>query len=78
MFPFTPVELHRGWLVGEERIITAAPGTFTFGDEDAVTVYWYGADGALTENAGEERVEDGRRLIRLNLTDREMAVIARE
>ena len=32
MFPFTPVELHRGWLIGKERIITAVPGTFTLGD----------------------------------------------
>ena len=32
MFPFTPVELHHGWLLGRERSITAVPGTFTFGD----------------------------------------------
>ncbi len=30
MFPFTPVELHEGWLVGKERIITAVSGTFTW------------------------------------------------
>jgi hypothetical protein len=28
MFPFTPVELHGGWLVGEERILTAVSGEF--------------------------------------------------
>ena len=66
MFPFTPVELHRGWLLGEERLITCVPGT-TLGDEDPVTVYWYGADGALTDRSGEQRVEDGRRLLRLDL-----------
>lgn len=78
MFPFTPVELHRGWLVGEERIITAVPGTFTFGDEEQVTVYWYGADGALTDKTANERIEGGRRLISLDLSDREMAVIERD
>ncbi len=77
MFPFTPVELHRGWLLGEERILTAVPGTFTLGNDDEVTVYWYGADGALTEKTGEERIEDGKRLIRLALAEDEMAVIER-
>lgn len=77
MFPFTPVELHRGWLLGEERIVTAVPGTFTFGDEEPVTVYRYGADGALMERGGEERVEAGRRLVRLDLAEGEMAVIER-
>ena len=28
MFPFTPVELHAGWLVGKERILTAVSGEF--------------------------------------------------
>lgn len=77
MFPFTPVELHRGWLLGKERLITAVPGTFTFGDEQAVTVYRYGADGALAEDRGTQRVEGGRRLVRLDLQEGEMAVIER-
>ena len=29
MFPFTPVELHEGYLIGKERTITAISGTFT-------------------------------------------------
>ena len=77
MFPFTPLELHRGWLLGKERLITAVPGTFTFGDEQAVTVYRYKADGAPAEDGGTQRVQDGRRLIRLDLQEGEMAVIER-
>lgn len=78
MFPFTPVELHRGWVLGEERLITAVPGTFSLGDDDPVTVYWYDADGALRDDATcEERVEDGKRLVRLPLAEGEMAVIER-
>ena len=30
MFPFTPVELHEGWVVGKERTITAVSGEFTW------------------------------------------------
>lgn len=28
MYPFTPVELHSGWLIGKERILTAKSGSF--------------------------------------------------
>jgi hypothetical protein len=28
MFPITPLGLHKGWLEGEERIITAVSGTY--------------------------------------------------
>ncbi len=28
MFPFTPVELHEGWVLGKERLITAISGEF--------------------------------------------------
>ncbi len=30
LFPFTPVELHEGWVVGKERIITCISKTITF------------------------------------------------
>ena len=78
MFPFTPVELHRGWLLGKERILTAVPGTFTLGDDDPVSVSWYDAAGKLTERHGEQRVENGTRWIRLALAEKEMAVIERQ
>ncbi|NUQ01621.1 MAG: hypothetical protein HUU35_17395 [Armatimonadetes bacterium] len=77
MFPFTPIELHRGWLLGRERLLTAVPGTFTLGDDAPVSVHWYGADGKEMDRVVEERVEQGRRLVRLPLGEREMAVIVR-
>ena len=65
-------------MLGQERLITAVPGTFSLGDDDPVTIYWYDAAGALKEDATcEERVEDGKRLIRLPLAEKEMAVIER-
>lgn len=33
MYPFTPVELHAGWVVGEERIITKNSGLFGWGND---------------------------------------------
>ena len=40
MFPFTPVELHAGWLVGRERILTAVSGEFGWrGEKPDVDVF---------------------------------------
>ena len=35
MFPFTPVELHEGYLIGKERTITAISGVYTVGGKKA-------------------------------------------
>ena len=40
MYPFTPIELHAGWLVGKERILTAVPGEFGWrGERPDVDVF---------------------------------------
>ena len=40
MFPFTPIELHGGWLVGKERILTAVSGEFGWrGEKPDVDVF---------------------------------------
>ena len=30
MFPFTPIELHEGWILGDERLITCVSGSFAW------------------------------------------------
>ena len=40
MYPFTPIELHGGWLVGKERILTAVSGDFGWrGEKPDVDVF---------------------------------------
>lgn len=40
MFPFTPIELHAGWLVGKERILTVMSGEFGWrGERPDVDVF---------------------------------------
>lgn len=41
MFPLTPIELHKGYIIGEERIITKVSGLFGWGDnsEHEIKVY---------------------------------------
>lgn len=41
MFPFTPLELHEGYVIGTERIVTKTSGLFGWGDssQHAVRVF---------------------------------------
>jgi hypothetical protein len=39
MFPFTPVELHEGYVIGKERIITNRSGVFGWGDSSKQEVH---------------------------------------
>ena len=41
MYPFTPLELHEGFLIGQEHIITKRSGLFGWGDSSAHEVYVY-------------------------------------
>jgi len=45
MYPFTPIELRPGVLIGRERILTARSGTFGWGDRSRARVWMFDADG---------------------------------
>lgn len=39
MFPITPIELHEGYIIGEERIVTNRSGTYGWGDKSVHEVH---------------------------------------
>lgn len=45
MFPITPMELHEGYIIGRERIITKRSGLFGWGDDSAHEVHVYDENG---------------------------------
>lgn len=45
MFPFTPIEIHDGWLLGEERIITLKSGVYGWGDNSTIKCHLFDTDG---------------------------------
>jgi len=45
MFPFTPIEIHGGRLIGEERIITLESGTYGWDDNSTIICHLFDADG---------------------------------
>ena len=50
MYPITPQELHEGWIVGKERIITKRSGLFGWGDQSRHEVHAYDENGRELRN----------------------------
>ena len=49
MYPFTPIELHSGVLIGKERILTNRSGHFGWGDASAFRAHVFDSDGKQTD-----------------------------
>lgn len=50
LFPFTPIELHHGYLLGRERIVTLHPGSYGWpGERCLAQVRHFSREGKLTE-----------------------------
>ncbi len=76
MFPFTPVELHRGWLLGKERTITCISGTFPWLGTGEPQVHLFDSVGRERPAAPKIEQEGGRLTVKIALRDwHEVAVI---
>jgi hypothetical protein len=61
MFPFTPIELHSGYLIGKERILTKTSGHFGWGDSSEFDVHVFDRIGQETKDLKVPRiVKDGK------------------
>lgn len=78
MFPFTPIELHSGVLIGEERILTNRSGIFGWGDKARVKVYAYDESGKAVQLEPDIVSDDKQTLVKLRLPPRYVAAIVRE
>jgi hypothetical protein len=79
MFPCTPIELHEGYIIGEERILTNTSGNFGWGDASDFEVHVYGPDGLEVADFAAPVVEhDGARFVELRLPRDYMAAIVRK
>jgi hypothetical protein len=50
MYPFTPVELHQGYIIGTDRILTSISGTYGWGDDSTFTVHAFNTAGVETSS----------------------------
>lgn len=78
MFPFTPIELHRGYLIGEERILTKESGLFGWGDTSEFQVYVFDRLGRFTDEIKPPRVmKDGKAYAEVRIGEGYAAAIVR-
>jgi hypothetical protein len=68
MFPFTPIELHEGYVIGKERILTNRSGLFGWGDNTDFAAHVFDRDGKET---GEVAV---RKVVRNGVTFAEVRI----
>jgi len=59
MYPFTPIELHEGYVIGEERILTNRSGLFGWGDESDFEAHVFDREGRETHDFTPRKVVRG-------------------
>ena len=71
MFPFTPIELHVGWLKGKERIVTAVSIETDWRKPSPPTVLAFDLSGRQVSGEGKAQITggNGRWHIKLSLND---------
>jgi len=79
MFPFTPVELHSGHVIGRERILTKRSGLFGWGDDARFSVHVFDRTGRETQEIKTPRVSrNGRAYAEIRIPEGYSAAIVRE
>lgn len=78
MYPLTPLELHEGYLIGKERILTNRSGLFGWGDSSAREVHVYDATGREVPDFPAPVVEQaGQRFTELRIAEGWSAALVR-
>jgi len=82
MFPFTPIELHGGYLIGEERILTNRSGLFGWNDASEHEIHVFDDEGQEVERKLASRYaklieRDGKTFTELRLPEGWSAAIIR-
>ena len=79
-YPITVREIRPGVVIGDDRIITCAGGSFTLGHTRPLRVYVYGAPNGLLERTLDKtrRNAQGHTVVDLQLTDGQVAVVVEE
>jgi hypothetical protein len=79
MYPATPVELHEGFVIARERILTKRSGIFGWGDRSAHEVRVFNDEGReVPDFKAPTVVRDGKTFTELRLAEDWSAVVLRK
>ncbi len=77
MFPFTPIEIWPGYLIGAERIITVKSGSFGWNTQEPLELFVYARDGRMKAR-NSIPAGTGPTFASVDLSPGEMAIIVRQ
>jgi len=75
MYPITPMELHEGYIVGKERIITAVSGTYLWKTPARPKVLLFDITGRQIDARAEIQAVEGGWSVKLNIEDWESVAV---
>jgi hypothetical protein len=79
MYPITPLELHQGYVIGRERIVTKRSGLFGWADRSEHEVHVFDHQGREVQEHPTPLVErDGKTYTELRLPEAWSAVVIRQ
>ena len=78
MFPATPMELHEGFIICKERIVTNRSGRFGWGDDSDFSVYVYDRAGKITKGDEAKKVtQNGKTYAEVRIPEGYSAAVVR-
>ena len=79
MFPSTPIELHEGYIIARERIVTNRSGLFGWGDDSDFEVYVYDREGRKTDELNVPKIaRKGKTFAEVRIPEGYSAAIVRK
>ena len=78
MYPTTPVELHEGYIIGKERILTNRSGYYSFGGKEEAELHFFDAGGREVSREAEKTVRDGKTYYKVVLAENESCAIVKK
>ena len=76
LYPIEPLELHCGYVIGREKIVTCVAGKYSFGDDSPLLVRVYDAAGfRLPERDARVAPGAGKTVADVHLREGELAIV---
>ena len=78
MYPITPVELHEGYIIGKERILTNRSGYYSFGGNEKAELHFFDANGKEVKRPAEKVVKNNKTYYKVVLAENESCAIVKK
>ncbi|MBR4673400.1 MAG: hypothetical protein IKP00_02955 [Victivallales bacterium] len=78
MFPTTPIELHEGYIIAKERILTNRSGNFSFGGNEEAEAHFFDANGYEVKREAPKFQKDGKTYYKVELGEYESCALVKK